>query len=498
MPTLRKRGLIERIGSALPESNILMLMLIGLILVASFFAQGSHPSAIRGTENYTVLNLLSIDGLRWILHNVLNNFRSYPPLAVVVVGVLGFNFTEKVGLLGTLIKKIGHSTSEKLILPVIIFIGINSSIASDAGYIVLIPLAGALYAGIGRNPLVGITVAFASVSAGFGAAMIPGPGDGLLGAITESVYQSTFKKSFPLNIITMNYLFMFASTIFLTILFTVVTKLVEHRANTYAITLPQESNMIIGELTPEEHKGLNQAGKTFIFTLGVFIILYFIGFLRPYTLTSDKIINPLLDDIMILLIILFVFPAISYGKAVNKIKNSKDYISYTVNAMRDVAYIIVFAIFAGNFLSIFSHSGLDKFIANNGAILLMNSNIKNPIVLMISFILITAVINIFIGSASAKWSILASIFVPMLIMVSDNTVGPEVIQVAYRIGDSSTNIVSPLMTYTGVVLIAARHYNNKFELGDLISLMLPYSLATLIGWTLFFMLWMFLGIPFHV
>ncbi|NIZ40178.1 AbgT family transporter [Entomospira entomophila] len=498
MDDIKEKGLIEKLGSFLPESNLLFLMLIAFLIVTSFFAQGTHPSAMETMPSYSVVNLLSIEGMRWILSNILHNFIAYPPLALLVVGVLGFGFAEKTGFLGTLLKVMGRNTSENLVLPVVILLGINSSIASDAGYIVLIPLAGALYAGLGRNPLIGIAAAFASVSAGFGAAMIPTPGDGMLGNITKSVYENTFHRSLDLNPMLMNYIFMFFSTLFLTVLLTFVTKIfVEKRASHYEYTLPEDIDYE-GELSQQEKRGLRNAGITFGITLLAIVFLWAIGILRTYTDTNGIKVIPILNNIIVILIALFLFPSLAYAKALSRINNGQEYIEVTVEAMRDIAYVLVFAIFAGNFLGIFNYSGLDKFVANHGAMILQNLHIQNPYVLIVSFILISATVNIFVGSATAKWAIFAPIFVPMLIMASDNQLGAEVIQAAYRIGDSSTNIITPLLPYVGIILVSAKHYNHKFEIGNLISLMVPYSIAILVGWTLFFILWMILGLPFDL
>ncbi|NIZ47312.1 AbgT family transporter [Entomospira nematocerorum] len=498
MANSKEKGFIEKLGALLPESNLLFLILIAFIIVISFFTQGSHPSAIDNMPNYKVINLLSIEGIRWILSNVLRNFIAYPPLALLVVGVLGFGFAEKTGFLGTLLKVMGRNTSENLVLPVVILLGINSSIASDAGYIVLIPLAGALYAGLGRNPLIGIAAAFASVSAGFGAAMIPTPGDGMLGNITKSVYENTFNRPLQLNPMLMNYIFMFFSTIFLTILLTVITKVfVEKRAMHHSYTLPEDIDYQ-GDLSQNEKRGLRNAGITMGVTLLIIVFLWWIGVLRTYTDENGIKISPILNNIIVILISLFLFPSLAYAKALSHINNGREYIQVTVEAMKDIAYVLVFAIFAGNFLAIFNYSGLDKFVANHGAILLQNLNIQNPYLLIVSFIFISAMVNIFVGSATAKWAIFAPIFVPMLVMASNNQLGPEVIQAAYRIGDSSTNIITPLLPYVGIILVSAKHYSKNFEIGDLISLMLPYSIAIFIGWTLFFLLWMGLGLPFDL
>lgn len=498
----QKIGLIEKIGSSLPESNILFLILIALIMTASFFTQGSHEGVREGTT-YTVLNMISLEGLRWILYNIINNFRSYPPLGIVIVGVIGFNFAEKVGILGSLIKLVGKSTPERLILPVVVFLGINSSVASDAGYIVLIPLAGALYAGLGRNPLTGMLAAFAAVSAGFGAALIPTPGDGLLGTITRGVIEDTMGSVFTLNEVTMNLIFMIFSTFMLTVVISFTTKkFIEKRTAHYDYVIPAEESIEIGKLNPEEKKGLKKAGISLLIVVIVFTALYFAGVLAPFETAGDNGAiarkNPILDNIIVIMVLLFVFPSISYGKAVGRIGNTKEYIALTTRAMSDMAYIMVFAIFAGNFLAIFSHSGLDRFVSNSGARLLISLNIQNDYVLMVMFILISGFINLFMGSASAKWVLLAPVFVPMLITVSGGSLGPDQVQAAYRVADSSTNIITPLMTYMGVILVFAKRYIPKFEIGDLISVMVPYSIAILLSWTAFFLVWLGLGLPFGV
>ncbi len=500
----RKIGPIERLGRMLPESNILFLILIAILVVVSYFLQGEYSNAGGAEGTYEVTNLISLDGFRWILYNIINNFRAYPPLGIVIVGVIGFGFAEKIGLLGTLIKKVGHSTHESLILPVIVFIGINSSVASDAGYIVLIPLAGALYAGLGRNPLIGIAAAFAAVSAGFGAALIPTPGDGLLGSITVGVAEA---NNIPVEYgeVTMNIIFMIASTFFLTALISFVTKkFVEKRADHYEVVIPEEDKIEIGELTEEERKGLKHAFYALIGVIVVLAILYVAGPLKNFEngtfnpmKAEDYVLKPILDNIIIIMIALFLFPSIAFGRATNKINNSKEYIQITTTAMKDMAYIMVFAIFAGNFLAIFNHSGLAAFIANQGAEMLIDFNIQNDILLLIAFILICAVINLFMGSASAKWTLLAPIFIVMLNKTSE-TLSPEIVQAAYRVADSSTNIISPLMTYMGIILITAKKFVPKFEVGDLMALMMPYSIAILVGWSLFFSLWLLIGIPFGI
>ncbi|MGL4382419.1 MAG: AbgT family transporter [Bacilli bacterium] len=496
-----KIGLIERIGRALPESNILFLILTLVVIIASCLFQGEYTN-VGSDTTYQVANLLSFDGFRWILDNIINNFRSYPPLGILIVGVIGFGFSEKVGLLGSLIKKVGSKAPASIILPIIVFLGINSSVASDAGYIVLIPLAGALYAGLGRNPLVGIVAAFASVSAGFGANLLPTPGDGLLGEITKQAVLS-MNLPFDYNPMTMNLIFMIASTFFLTIIITFVTKkFIEPRCAHFDYVISSDNTIDFTKVDSAEEKALKRAGLALVILLIVIGLLYLFGPLQSYTMTLDtgviQVKKPILDNIIVIMIVIFLVPSLAYGISLKKITNTSEYISITVDAMKDMAYIMVFAIFAGNFLQIFNHSQLNTLVANNGASLLIDLNINNEIVLLVLFIFLSAIINLFIGSASAKWTLLAPIFIPMLIKVSNNEIKPDAIQVAYRIADSSTNVITPLMTYMGVVIIFAKKYYKKFEIGNLIAIMMPYSMSIFISWTLFFVVWLILGLPFGI
>ncbi len=501
-----KQSWIVKVGRKLPESNILFLILIGFVLVGSFIFQGTYTSVVEGANDIVVKNMLSSDGLVWFFYNAIHNFTSYSPLGIVVVGVIGFGFSEKTGLLGAAIKKLGILTPEKFLLPVIIFIGINSSVASDAGYVVLIPLAGALYAGLGKNPLIGITAAFAGVSAGFGAALIPTPGDGLLGGITNDVLIANGMALADFGIssfVTMNYIFMVASTFFLTIVITFIgAKFVNKNVEAYKYTVPKDLNTA-SDLTADEQKGLKRAGIALLLTSIAFVILNFTvlkGFeaneLIGLADKNNASYVPVRDNIIVVMIIIFLVPSLVYGKTIGTITDSKSYVKLTASAMSEIAYFLVFAIFAGNFIQIFNFSGLSQFIANSGANALQTMNMDNPVLLMLGFIMVTAFINLFMGSASAKWNILAVIFVPMLIQATGGELTPDVIQAGYRVADSSTNVITPLMTYAGIILIAARKYIDDFEYGDMLALMLPYSIGILLSWSAFYAVWLGLGLPF--
>lgn len=496
---------IVKVGRKLPESNILFLWLIGFVCIGSFIFQGTYTSVVEGGSDIVVKNMLSVDGLIWFFYHAISNFTSYAPLGIVVVGAIGFGFAEKTGFLGAAIKQLGVVTPENLLLPVIIFIGINSSVASDAGYIVLIPLAGALYAGLGKNPLIGITAAFAGVSAGFGAALVPTPGDGLLGGITETVVIANgwTLAEFGINSnVTMNYIFMIASTFMLTVVITVVAKFFANKSlDAYAYIIPDDLHTA-SDLSDKEKSALKKAGLALVITLAIFIVL---GFTVLGSFTGNEVLgmaekaagySPIRDNIIVVMIILFLVPSLVYGKIVGTITNSKSYVKLTASAMADMSYFLVFAVFAGNFIALFNFSGLSSYIANSGAGMLQQMNMTNPIVLMLGFIIVSAFINLFMGSASAKWNILAVIFVPMLIQATGGELTPDAIQAGYRVADSSTNVITPLMTYAGVILIACRKYIDDFEYGDMLALMMPYSIGILVCWSAFYSIWLGLGLPF--
>lgn len=497
----KKESVLSRIGNKLPDVNIIFLMLTVLVIVASVPLSGTHT--FTDLPEVTVHNMLSFDGIRWILANLTTNFINFPPLGIVLVIVIGTGVAEKSGLLGTLIKKAGLSIPDKILIPSIIFIGVLSSIASDAGYVVLIPLAAALFAGTGRNPLVGIAAAFAGVSAGFGANIFPTPGDGLLGRITEA---AALANDIPLasNVMTMNYYFMIGSTFLLVFVGWFVTvKFIIPKVKDREFEVPEElKGSGTTEMSPEENKGLRNAGIALIVLIALIVVGYMSGLLAPYdeevlrngveTIVTRK---PLLDNLIIFMILVFLVPGLAYGKAVGLINSSADYIKLTILGMKDNASIIVIAFFAGNFIAIFNYSGLGHYIATGGASALLSSGLnEQPVLLLLAFILVAAFINIFIGSASAKWALLAPVFIPMLYTANPDMT-PELVQAAYRLADSSTNIISPLMSYMAIVVAFAQKYDSKFNVGTMMDLMYPYSFAFLISWSAFFIGWFLLGIP---
>ncbi len=528
----RKVSRIEKIGRKLPEISILFLILIGITAVFSLFLSGDHSFTNLDTT-VTVKNAISPEGYLYIMDNMISNFITFAPLGIVLGIVIGVGVAEKTGLLGVVLKQVGLKTPEKALIPVIIFLGVVSSIASDAGYIVLIPLAGALFAALGKNPLIGIAAAFAGVSAGFGANIVPTPGDGLLGAITMDVAAENGIAVMS-NEILMNYWFMLASTVLLTIVGTWVTnKFIVPKFKDREFILPEgaEVNSEETSLTEDEKTGLKAAKKGLIvlviviaiialwsnFVVGGFYTDVATGSLvnadtlsgiEGYTSGMDlaqavsegliKERSPLVDDIIVVMLFVFLVPGYMYGKATGQIKSSADYIKITTSAMADMSYILVLAFFAGNFVGLFGWTGIGHLIATGGAEFLIASGLSNyPLLMILGFIAVAAVINLFIGSASAKWTLLAPVFIPMLYS-ANSAITPEMVQVAYRVADSSTNIISPLMTYTGIVILYGKRYVKDFNYGTLMDMMYPYSFAFLIIWSAFLILWIAVGIPLGI
>lgn len=504
-----KKSFIEKIGEKLPDINILFLMLTIIVLICSFLFQGTYK--FGNLPEVVVNNYLSINGFRKIISEMTHNFISFSPLALVLISVIGTGVAEKTGFFGALIRKLGSNISSKLLIPIIIFLGIMSSIASDVGYIVLLPLAGILFMGFGKNPIVGIIAAFAGVSAGFGANLFPTPGDALLGGITiDAVMANDINLGY--GIVTMNLIFMIASTFLLAFVGWFVTvKFVEPFFENRKFIVPDEfiEDQKVKN-TKDEDKALKASLIAFIIYLIVLVVLYFMG-VFTYQVDANgqiiqsgmqvegaKTVNLLLDQLMVFMVLGFLIPGIVYGVKVKKITSSKDYIDMTVEGFKDNAYVILIAFFAGNFITIFNQTGLGQLIATGGAQFLESSGLNQyPIVLLCAFVFLTAFINLFMGSASAKWILLAPIFIPLLYN-ANNSLTPEIVQAAYRIADSSTNIISPLMTYMPIIIILVQKFDKSFNIGTMIKIMSKYSIFFLISWLILFFVFYLLQIPFGI
>ena len=495
----------EKIGKLIPDPVIIFVILYGLLLLFSLFLGGKNFSLVSYDGTSTVYNfkyMFTSENIRWIFSNaILNNWLAYGNgiLGTILVVMLGIGVAEESGLLSALIRKLGGSIPKWSLPYMIIFIGIMTNIATDVGYLVLIPLAGMLYASTGKNPLVGMAAAFAGVSAGFSANLIPATFvDVVIGANARTFALNQgipflSQSAQPLTPATMNYYFMATSTFLLVIVGGIITsKLTEKRyahLNTITETDDEQINITI-----EEKRALKFALAGFIISIAITVLLAAFP-LRSYINNEGVKVSPYLDNIILLITFIFFVSGAFYGFAVKKFKNASDLVGAMAKQMGSMRYVIVLTFFCYNFLALFSYTNADIFITGAGASFLQKIGISgSPVLLIIGTILVTSFVNLFVGGMTAKWMLLGPLFIPMLYNVNQ-TMTPDVITAAYRVADSCTNIITPLMTYAGVVLMYMRKYKKDFSAGDLISMMAPYSAIFLVSWSLLLIVFVVFKIP---
>lgn len=495
---------IEYVGNKLPHPVTLFAIFCLAIAIISAICEMMGVSVTETLINKTTMemelqtitatSLLNPAGFKYMLESAVTNFTSFAPLGVVLVGMLGIGIAESSGYIGTTLKKVVSITPSKLIVPTVVFLGIMSNVASDAGYVILIPLGALIFMAYGRHPLAGIAAAFAGVSGGFSANLLVGTIDPMLAGLTNEA----IKIIDPTVAITptANYFFMVASTFLITILGTILTiKVIEPKLGKYEGGLSTDSDL--RNISPQEKKALTAANVTLlVMVVGLIgLLLMPNSFLR--NLEADGLLNQIIDHstfmngLIPIVALLFFVPSLVYGKIAGTVKNEKEVASHMSKAMSSMGGYLCLAFVASQFIAYFSYTNLGTIIAVSGAQFLQSIQI-GVIPLLIGFILITGFINLFMGSASAKWAIMAPVFIPMFMQLQ---IDPAIVQTAYRIADSSTNIISPLMSYFAMVIVFMQVYKKDTGIGTVISLMLPYSLTFLVGWTALFVVWMSLGIP---
>lgn len=481
---------IERVGNAIPNPALLFIALAVITLILSAVVSWAGLSVTHpGTgETVKAVNLLTVEGLHKILTGLVTNFTGFAPLGVVLVAILGISVAEASGLISALMRLLVLSAPKKLLTMVIVFAGILSHMASDVGYVLLIPLAAMIFLAVGRHPLVGLAAAFAGVSGGFSANLLLGPTDALLAGLT----QEAAKIIDPAYGVTpaANYYFMAASAILVTVLGTWITEsVIAPRLGEYTGDAKPES---LEKLSPEEKRGMWFA--FFVTALFVAFILFGAipegGYLRDPK-TGSLLKSPLLSGIIAIIFFGGVLIGLAYGIGARTFKKADDVIGAMENSMKTMAVYLVLAFFAAQFVAFFNWTNLGIILAVEGAELLKSLNLSG-VTLIIAFVILSIVLDLFIGSASAKWAVMAPVFVPMMMILGYS---PELTQAAYRIGDSVCNIITPLMSYFPLIVAFAQKYDPKAGIGTIMSMMMPYSLAFFIGWTLFLIIWFWLGLP---
>ncbi|WP_226678087.1 AbgT family transporter [Mesobacillus jeotgali] len=487
---LRSLDVIERVGNKLPHPVTLFAIfsVMVVLLSAVFSAMGVKVAdPMNEGEFLTVKNLLSKEGIAYLFESAVTNFTGFAPLGTVLVTMLGIGIAERTGLISAALRGLVTSVPKQLLTAALVFGGVMSSMAADAGYVVLTPLGAVLFAGLGRHPLAGLAAAFAGVSGGFSANLLLTSLDPLLGGLTKNA-AAIFDPAYAENInYAMNYYFMIVSVFLITIVGTLVTdKIVEPRLGTFKGDVKEE----VEYLSAVEKKGLWGALISIIIT-AIGIALLVIPEWGPLRGGEENIINaPFFHSLVPVILILFFVPGFVYGRITKSIKDDKDVADQLSDTMATMGSYIVLAFVAAQFVAYFKESNLGLVLAVNGAELLESTGFKG-IPLILAFIVISGFINLFIGSASAKWAIMAPVFVPIMMQIGYT---PEFTQLVYRIADSTTNIISPLMPYFAIVIAFAQKYDKKVGIGTLIATMLPYSIALTIAWVAMLIIWMLLGI----
>lgn len=439
-------------------------------------------------------SLMSSEGLYWVLSSMESNFLGFAPLGVVLLGMLGIGPMEKVGLIGAILRVSLKVVPNKLLTPAMVFLGVMSSLGSDAGYVVLPPLAAAAYLAAGRSPLAGIAAVFAGVSAGFNANLLITSLEPLMAELTQSAAQQVDPSRQVAA--TASWYFMAASTFLVTFIGWATTAVfVEKRLSAKSPEDGGPDHAAAAEaaskdrLKPAEVLGLVYSGLVFMAGLALTFVLVFWEGSPLHGL--DGIFPRWVAVIVPLMFMLTIVPAMVYGWTTGVIKSTKDAAKTLVQSMADMAPIIVLAFFAGQFVAYFAECNLGAMLAFTGGEWLFEQRLPAPL-LIVSFIAVTMIFNLFVGSMSAKYALFAPIFVPMFMLIG---IRPEITMVAYRIGDSATNIITPLNAYLVIVLVFMQRYAPKAGMGTLVAMMLPYTVVFGIVWTLFLVAWELLGLP---
>lgn len=488
---------IEVIGNKLPDPAVMFAGLLVIVWILSLiFAQFSYSEIDPRTGNEIIVNNLLAPGtLANFLATMVTTFTSFAPLGVVLVAMLGIGVAERSGFINVGIKLLLNNTAKFLLTPILILVAIVSHTAVDAGYVLVIPLGGIIFYAAGRHPLAGIAAAFAGVSGGFSANFVPSAIDPMLQGITQEaarLYDSTILLN-PLN----NWYFTAASSIVVVLVGWYLTdKVIEPRLKGTQIDGDPEEMPKIEEVSPQDRKAFGFGGLTMIAGIAALVAATWpeTSALRSPEGEIAAFDAPLMQSIVPIIFLLFWVPGIVHGFVAGTFKESKDVIMAMSKTMETMAYYLVMAFFCALFIKAFGDSNLGILLAMKGANFLQAMAVPGPVTL-VGIIILVAIINLFVGSASAKWLLISPIFVPMLMQLG---ISPDLTQAAYRVGDSVSNIITPLLPYFPLVVVYCQRYVKSTGIGTLVSMMLPYSVALGVIWTIFLLLYWMIGIPLGV
>ncbi len=482
--------IVEQGGNALPHPATLFALLAFAVVVLSGIAARLDLSVVHPGTGATVepVSLLSLAGMHRILTSLVTNFTSFAPLGTVLVAMLGIGVAEASGLIAACLKLLVLSAPKRLLTFVIVLAGVLSNTASELGYVLLVPLAAVIFLAVGRHPLAGLAAAFAGVSGGYSANLLLGTVDPLLAGLSEEAAR-IIDPAYLVNP-ACNYYFMAASTLLIAVAGTWVTEaFVVRRLGTYS---GEEKPDQIGALTAEEKRGLKWA-LVAAGVLAAFILAGTVpgnGYLRDPQ-TGSLLRSPFLSGIVAIIFLAGALTGGAFGVGAGRFKSDADLMKAMGKSIQSLGVYMVLVFFASQFVAFFNWTNLGLIFAVKGAEILRHSGMVG-IPLIVAFVMLTCVVNLFMGSASAKWAIMAPVFVPMFMLLGYT---PELTQTAYRVGDSITNIISPMMSYFALIVAIIERYQKSAGIGTLVALMLPYTVTFFLVWTALLVAWLALGWP---
>jgi aminobenzoyl-glutamate transport protein len=524
---------IERVGNKMPDPAIIFLALCAVVIVLSqilywvdvkatyevvkppavaaeeqYFGGSRQPTDVGPTqpedakqyevktETAKVKGLLTGEGVRYLFTSFVDNFRNFSAVAIILVVMIGVGLAEAAGLIGALIRKLVGVSSRSTLTFIIVLLGIISSIASDAGYLVLIPLGAAAFLSVGRDPLAGIAAAFAGVAAGFGVNFLITPLDGVLTEITNDA-AGTANASTNIDLAA-NLYFGIGSTIFVAVVLTIVTaRLVENRLGPYEADADATEELDASEgpaVSPEdEARGLRYAMWGALAVIAAVALLTAIPGAPLRNPETGKVIgdSPFMDSLIVIIMLVFLAAGLCYGRGAGTLKGSDEVLATITKAWAGLAGLLFLFLLIAQFIAYFNFTNMAEVVAVKLGDVLEHIHV-GAVWLLIGVILITIVVDLIIPAAIAKWALLAPIFIPLFIRLG---VAPQTILAAYRVGDSPANVITPLMAYFPLVVVFAQRYRKDAGIGTIVSLMLPYVVVLTVLWTVFFVVWYLLGIP---
>ena len=489
----RVLGTVERVGNALPEPATLFALLAIFTLLASAVAQAvglavAHPAT---GDTISAVSLLNLEGFQKIVKETVHVFVNFHPLGVVIVCLLGIAVAEKAGLIGAAVRALVLTTPRTWVTPIVVFAGVMSNVGADVGYVLLIPLAATIFHAVGRHPIAGLAAGFAGVSGGFSANLLISAIDVILaGLSTEAA--NLIDPTYSVTGLA-NYYFIFVSTFVVVAAGTWVThRIIEPRLGPYAGSVKPEA---LTPLAAEEKRGLRFTAVFAVVITAAFLagVLPDDGFLRNPAYPDLKMRSLPFSYLVPFLFVIGFGSGMAYGLGAKTIKSDRDVVGAMNDAMGTLGAYLVLAFFAAQFIAYFNWTNLGLIFAVKGADSLRALGLDEwPVPMMIGLVILAAIINMLVGSASAKWALIAPIFVPMFMLLGFS---PELVQAAYRVGDSVTNVITPLMAYFPLIITFARKYDSQMGMGTIIATMLPYSFAFMVAWTILLVIWMLTGLP---